>query len=59
MKPFVTQEEYLATEFKVDMFQNGVGKELHKKLEELSNNSRNWVGLIQWLHQDEKLQKYL
>jgi len=45
VKPFLNQDEYMETEFKVQLFQEGVGKELQAKLKELSLNSKNWVNL--------------
>ena len=46
MKPFLTTEEFLQTEFKVELFQNGVGKDLQKELTKLSQASKNWVCMI-------------
>lgn len=43
MKPHVTDEEYRQTEFIVQQFASGVGKELHKKLVEKASKERNWV----------------
>lgn len=43
MKPHLTREEFLHTQFIVDEFVSGVGKELQKKLESRAKNFRNWV----------------
>lgn len=43
MKPHVTDEEYRQTEFIVQQFASGIGKELHKKLVEKAGKERNWV----------------
>lgn len=43
MKPHVTDEEYRQTEFIVQQFASGIGKELHKKLVEKASKERNWV----------------
>ncbi|XP_061179738.1 peroxisomal carnitine O-octanoyltransferase-like [Saccostrea echinata] len=43
VKPHVTDEEYRQTEFIVQQFASGVGKELHKKLAEKARNERNWL----------------
>lgn len=46
VKPHVTPAEYRQTEFIVQQFATGVGKELHQKLLQKAENSRNW--LAQW-----------
>ncbi|XP_061179737.1 peroxisomal carnitine O-octanoyltransferase-like [Saccostrea echinata] len=43
VKPHVTDEEYRQTEFIVQQFASGVGKELHQKLAEKARNERNWL----------------
>lgn len=43
VKPHLTSEEYLQTQFLVNEFANGVGKELQSKLEMRANNMRNWL----------------
>lgn len=43
VKPHLTREEYLQTQFVVNEFASGVGKELHKKLETRAKGMRNWV----------------
>lgn len=43
VKPHVTDEEYRQTEFIVQQFASGIGKELHKKLVEKASKERNWV----------------
>ncbi|XP_050388403.1 peroxisomal carnitine O-octanoyltransferase [Patella vulgata] len=43
VKPFVTDEEYKQTEFLVQQFHSGVGKELHFKLFERAKYMRNWL----------------
>ena len=43
VKPHLTSEEYLQTQFLVNEFANGVGKELQSKLEMRASNMRNWV----------------
>uniref|UniRef100_K1QDL5 Peroxisomal carnitine O-octanoyltransferase n=1 Tax=Magallana gigas TaxID=29159 RepID=K1QDL5_MAGGI len=43
VKPHVTDEEYRQTEFIVQQFASGVGKELHKKLVEKASKERNWL----------------
>ena len=43
VKPHLTSEEYLQTQFLVNKFANGVGKELQSKLEMRASNMRNWV----------------
>lgn len=43
VKPFLSKEEFFYTEMQVNLFQNGIGKEFHNKLEEHARNSRNWL----------------
>ena len=43
VKPHLTKEEFLRTQFVVNEFASGVGKELQKKLEMRGKNMRNWV----------------
>ena len=43
VKPHLTSEEYLHTQFLVNEFASGVGKELQSKLETRASNMRNWV----------------
>ena len=43
VKPHLTSEEYLQTQFLVNEFASGVGKELQSKLEMRASNMRNWV----------------
>ncbi|KAJ8024587.1 Peroxisomal carnitine O-octanoyltransferase [Holothuria leucospilota] len=43
VKPFTTSEEFSETEQIVREFEQGVGKELHEKLEEKAKNSKNWL----------------
>ncbi|XP_077978739.1 peroxisomal carnitine O-octanoyltransferase-like [Glandiceps talaboti] len=43
VKPFVTKEEYKHTEEVVSEFGNGIGKQLHAKLEERAKQQRNWL----------------
>ncbi|XP_052682720.1 peroxisomal carnitine O-octanoyltransferase-like [Crassostrea angulata] len=43
VKPHVTDEEYRQTEFIVQQFASGIGKELHKKLVEKASKERNWL----------------
>ena len=43
VKPHLTSEEYLQTQFLVNEFASGVGKELQSKLETRASNMRNWV----------------
>ena len=43
VRPHVTDEEYRQTEFVVQQFASGVGKDLHQKLVDRFENSRNWV----------------
>ncbi|XP_038078103.1 peroxisomal carnitine O-octanoyltransferase-like isoform X2 [Patiria miniata] len=42
-KPFLTKEEFENTRRIVAKFGEGVGKELHRKLQEKARNSKNWV----------------
>ena len=46
VKPHLTSEEYLQTQFLVNEFSNGVGKELQSKLEMRASSMRNWVNTI-------------
>lgn len=46
VKPHLTREEYLQTQFLVNEFASGVGKDLHRKLETRAKNMRNWVLII-------------
>ena len=43
MKPHLTREEFLHTEFLVNEFASGIGKELQRKLELRAKSMRNWV----------------
>lgn len=43
VKPHLTREEYLQTQFLVNEFASGVGKDLHRKLETRAKNMRNWL----------------
>lgn len=43
VKPLLTREEFLHTQFVVNEFASGVGKELQKKLESRGKNMRNWL----------------
>ncbi|KAL9966589.1 hypothetical protein ACROYT_G024691 [Oculina patagonica] len=43
VKPHLTREEYLQTQFVVNEFASGVGKELHKKLETRAKGMQNWL----------------
>ena len=43
MKPHLTREEFLHTEFLVNEFASGIGKELQRKLESRAKSMRNWV----------------
>ncbi|RMX56747.1 hypothetical protein pdam_00021211, partial [Pocillopora damicornis] len=43
VKPHLTSEEYLQTQFLVNEFASGVGKELQSKLETRASNMRNWL----------------
>ncbi|XP_032090545.1 peroxisomal carnitine O-octanoyltransferase [Thamnophis elegans] len=43
VKPFLNQEEYQRTRDIVRRFENGIGKELHKKLLERAAVKRNWL----------------
>ncbi|NWS60128.1 OCTC octanoyltransferase, partial [Chunga burmeisteri] len=43
VKPFLNQEEYQRTEDIVKKFENGIGKELHRKLLERAKTRRNWL----------------
>lgn len=43
VKPHLTREEFLRTQFIVNEFASGVGKELQKKLESRAKNFRNWL----------------
>ena len=43
VRPHLTDEEYRQTEFVVQQFGNGIGKELHQKLVDRNKHSRNWV----------------
>ena len=43
MRPFVNGRDYLETERQVNLFEDGVGKELHEKLISRAKNSKNWV----------------
>eukprot|EP00111_Clytia_hemisphaerica_P009161 TCONS_00026927-protein len=43
VKPFLTKDEFMETGFKVELFQNGIGKELHNKLMQLAKHSKNWA----------------
>jgi len=43
VKPHLTREEFLQTEFVVNEFASGVGKELQRKLEIRGKSMRNWV----------------
>ena len=43
VKLHLTSEEYLQTQFLVNEFASGVGKELQSKLEKRASNMRNWV----------------
>ncbi|KAL7976565.1 hypothetical protein Chor_008514, partial [Crotalus horridus] len=42
-KPFLNQEEYQRTRDIVRRFENGIGKELHKKLLKRATLKRNWL----------------
>lgn len=46
VRPHVNEEEFAATEALVREFENGQGRELHRKLEEFVATKRNW--LEQW-----------
>ncbi|XP_052246538.1 peroxisomal carnitine O-octanoyltransferase-like isoform X2 [Dreissena polymorpha] len=46
VRPHVTDAEFRQTEFLVQQFASGVGKDLHKQLVERANKHRNW--LEQW-----------
>jgi len=46
VKPHLTEEEYLQTQFLVNEFASGVGKDLHRKLEKRAKSMRNWVLFI-------------
>ena len=43
VKPHLTREEFLHTEFLVNEFASGIGKELQRKLELRAKSMRNWV----------------
>ena len=43
MQPFISGNDYYETEYQVNLFQDGVGKDLHEKLILRANKSRNWV----------------
>ena len=43
VKPHLTREEFLHTEFLVNEFASGIGKELQRKLEIRAKSMRNWV----------------
>lgn len=43
MKPLVNETDYLQTDFLINEFKNGVGKELQKKLLQKGQEERNWV----------------
>lgn len=46
MKPHLTREEFLHTEFLVNEFASGIGKELQRKLELRAKSMRNWVTVM-------------
>ena len=46
MRPHVTADEYRQTEFIVQQFASGVGKELHRKLLDRAKTERNWVSFV-------------
>ncbi|KAJ7319507.1 hypothetical protein OS493_035817 [Desmophyllum pertusum] len=43
VEPHLTREEYLQTQFLVNEFASGVGKDLHRKLEIRGKSMRNWL----------------
>lgn len=43
VKPLVAEKDYLNTKRIAEEFVNGIGKELHEKLIERSNEHRNWL----------------
>jgi len=43
VKPHLTREEFLQTQFLVNEFASGVGKDLHRKLEKRAKSMRNWL----------------
>ncbi|CAH3173403.1 unnamed protein product [Porites lobata] len=43
VKPHLTREEFLHTEFLVNEFASGIGKELQRKLELRAKSMRNWL----------------
>lgn len=46
VKPFLTDEEYLQTDFLVNEFKSGLGKDLQKILLERGKTKRNWVSIL-------------
>lgn len=43
MKPFASKEEFQATVKTVKKFKEGIGRELHQKLQQRAKIKRNWV----------------
>ncbi|XP_053373497.1 peroxisomal carnitine O-octanoyltransferase-like isoform X2 [Mercenaria mercenaria] len=43
VRPHVTEEEYRQTEFIVQQFASGVGKDLHRQLLKRAGSERNWL----------------
>ncbi|XP_031570096.1 peroxisomal carnitine O-octanoyltransferase-like isoform X2 [Actinia tenebrosa] len=43
VKPLVNETDYLQTDFLINEFKNGVGKELQKKLLQKGQEQRNWL----------------
>lgn len=43
VKPFASEEEFEATVKTVREFEEGIGKELHHKLQQRANSKRNWL----------------
>lgn len=43
VKPFASKEEFEATVNIVQKFEEGIGKELHHKLQQRANSKRNWL----------------
>jgi carnitine O-octanoyltransferase len=46
VKPHVSDDEYRQTEFVVQQFASGVGKDLHRKLLDKARTEKNWVSLV-------------
>lgn len=54
LKPFGTEDELKNSRTIIEKFKKGVGKELHKVLEEKAKTTKNWVCILKLISCNKK-----